>query len=768
MNELRPMFFALLLTIIAIPTQAQQLSVSTLAGSVSGGGFTDGQGFAARFSFPVGIAIDSAGTLYVADWKNHAIRKVDRERRATTIAGLGGHPGAADGTGTAARFDHPYGVAVDAAGNVYVADGYNHAIRKITPAGVVTTLAGSLGNMGTADGTGSAARFTYPVGVAVDGAGNVIVADTSNHTIRKVTPAGVVTTVAGVPRSSGSGDGFGSQARFNFPFDVAIDASGNVFVADTDNHLIRRVTADGRVTTIAGSAQEQGEADGTGSAARFEFPWSVDVDPSGNLWVADTQNQLIRKITSAGVVTTIAGHADTIGNREGIGTESYLHLPSGIVYDVQTGGVFFTDRGNHGVRHISSTLQTAFFAGSVPLAGLTNATGTAARFFYPEGITADGLGNVYVSESADTIRKISPSGQVTLFAGNPNGLPGNADGAGTAARFDTPLGMAADSFGNVYVADYNNFTIRKVTPAGVVTTFAGRAGFDGDQDGTGSQARFDLPNDVAVDSNNNVYVADSYNNKIKIIEPTGVVTTFAGSSFAGSSDGVGTSASFRFPISLDVDATRNIYVADWGNNLIRRIAPNGQVTTVAGIRGQAGYRDGDKNTALFDEPIALAARPDGTLYVLESGSHAVRRVDRNGNVTTVAGVYESPGNVDGTGSNARFYWPQGIEVDSAGRVLVSDRYNHNVRVAVLAPPVIHSFTATPSTVTKPTLVTLAWSSTGGTSATLNGQPVGFSGSMHFTPTHTTTYTLIVTGDGGTATQSVTVTFGTNRRRSVRR
>ena len=319
----------------------------------------------------------------------------------------------------------------------------------------------------------------------------------------------------------------------------------------------------------------------------------------------------------------------------------------------------------------------------------------------------------------------------------------------------------------MYVADYNNYTIRKITPAGQVSTFAGKAEFDGDQNGTGEQARFDLPNDVAVDSNNNVYVADSYNHKIRIIEPSGVVTTFAGSGWPGSSDGVGTAATFRYPISLDFDAARNLYVADWGNNLIRKITPTGQVTTVAGLRNQSGYRDGDKNTALFDEMIAIAARPDGTLYVLESGSHAVRRIDTNGNVSTVAGRYDSPGNVDATGDSARFYWPQAIDVDGEGRVLIADTYNQNIRRATVAAPVINSFTASPGALAKPALVTLAWSSSGGTTATLNGVPVSTTGSTQVTPAQTTSYTLVVQGEGGTATKTVTVTIGSNRRRSAR-
>ena len=219
---------------------------------------------------------------------------------------MAGSRGSTDGTGSAARFFGPTGVAVDAAANVYVSDQLNHTIRKITPAAVVSTLAGLAGSPGSTDGTGSAARFFQPLGVAVDAAGNVYVADTNNQTIRKITPAGVVSTLAGLANSQGSTDGTGSAARFFAPTSVAVDAVGDVYVADDSNHTIRKITPAGVVSTLAGLAGSAGSADGTGSAARFFNPFGVAVDAAGNVYVADTGNNSIRKITPAGVVTTFA------------------------------------------------------------------------------------------------------------------------------------------------------------------------------------------------------------------------------------------------------------------------------------------------------------------------------------------------------------------------------------------------------------------------------------------------------------------------------
>ncbi len=226
-----------------------------------------------------------------------------------TFTTLAGAPGTVvnskDGTGTEAQFDAPRGVAIDTAGNVYVGDATNNTLRKVTPAGVVTTLAGTAGSGAPTNGTGAAARFNEPFGVAVDSAGNVYVADASNNAIRKVTAAGVVTTFAG-SGSAGTTDGTGTAARFDEPRGIAIDSSGTLYVADYDNHLIRKITSAGVVTTLAGAADAAGGADGTGTAASFRGPMGIAVSTSGVIYVADSGNRAIRRITAAGVVTTLS------------------------------------------------------------------------------------------------------------------------------------------------------------------------------------------------------------------------------------------------------------------------------------------------------------------------------------------------------------------------------------------------------------------------------------------------------------------------------
>jgi hypothetical protein len=321
----------------------------TLAGTAGSSGSLDGTGSAARFDGPQGTAVDSAGNVYVADTANHTIRKITAGGVVSTLAGLAGNPGSADGTNSGARFNNPYGVAVDSAGTVYVADTDNSTIRKVTPGGVVTTLAGLAGFNGSTDGTNTGARFFDPCGVAVDGAGNLYVADTYNSTIRKITPSGIVTTLAGSAGNTGSTNGFGSAARFNNPYGVAVDGAGNVYVADTYNSTIRKITPAGAVSTLAGLAGNFGTTDGAGPAARFFFPLGVGVDTATNVYVADEDSQAIRRVTSAGVATTLAGLPGSFGSADGTGNGAQFYYPSGIAVD-SAGILYVADQGNDTIR----------------------------------------------------------------------------------------------------------------------------------------------------------------------------------------------------------------------------------------------------------------------------------------------------------------------------------------------------------------------------------------------------------------------------------
>jgi len=360
----------------AILAGCEATDVSTLAGSEKG--FVDGIESAARFNQPTGIAIDTVGTLYVTDMRNQRIRKVTPNGEVSTLA---------DNTGSAARFNMPFGIAIDATDNLYVTDHWDHKILKVTPKGEVNTLAGRW--QGNADGTGIAARFNNPSGIAIDATGNLYVADTNNHRICKVTPNGEVSTLAG-SGEMGDADGTGGGAQFFYPQDITIDVVGNLYV--TDRNRIRKVTPEGEVSTLVGSTS--GFADGVGNDAQFNSPAGITVDKVGNLYVADTFNNIIRKVTPKGEVSTLAGSAarsesddvafyalDTDGKgffkvtpkgdvekttiskmiganfkkggfADGAGSKAQFDRPFGIAIDAE-GNLFVTDENNNRIRKLS-------------------------------------------------------------------------------------------------------------------------------------------------------------------------------------------------------------------------------------------------------------------------------------------------------------------------------------------------------------------------------------------------------------------------------
>jgi hypothetical protein len=319
-------------------------------------GSSDGAGAVARFNNPLGVATDGAGHLFVADTGNHTIRQIDvATGTVTTLAGAAGMSGSSDGTGPAARLYFPSSIASDGAGQLFVADWYNDTIRQIEIAtGIVTTLAGTTGMSGSNDATGTAARFRSPWGIASDSAGHLFVSDSGNHTIRQIEIAtGVVTTLAGSAGTSGNSDGTGTAARFDTPRGVARDGAGHLFIGYTFNHTIRQIAiATGVVTTIAGSAQVSGGSDNTGTAARFNGPWSVASDGAGHLFIADTYNNAIREIVIAtGAVTAFAGLVGAPGSGDGTGTAARLWSPTGLASD-GVGNLFVADAYKNTIRKI--------------------------------------------------------------------------------------------------------------------------------------------------------------------------------------------------------------------------------------------------------------------------------------------------------------------------------------------------------------------------------------------------------------------------------
>ncbi len=580
---------------VAVVTVAAQ-GLELLAGNVDGPGWMDGTGAAARFNQPHGVAADGAGNVYVTDQVNQTIRKIAPGGVVTTLAGEAGRRGSSNGTGTWANFSYPEGLAIDPEGNLYVADRNNSTIRKVTPAGVVTTLAGSAGLQGSTDGTGSAARFNGPIGLARAASGDLLVVDAGNRTLRLVTPAGVVTTLAGSPGLAGTADGTGTAARFNYPWGAVAHPDGSFYVADQGSHTIRKVTSGGVVTTLAGSPGLSGYADGIGSTARFFMPRYLAVDGANDLWVSDT-SQRLRKVTTAGVVTSVAGAAGAYGWIDGPAAAARFSNPLGLAF-LPSGSLVIADEFNHAVRLMDMTTGLSTLAGAPPQPATIDGLAEAARFDAPQSVVLDGAGIAFVAEyQSGAIRKVTPEGLTSTFL--------------AAGTFGGPTGLALDGAGNLYVVAQAAHTIHKVTPGGAVGTLAGLAGTSGSSDGTGSSALFNSPGRVALDGAGNLYVTDLGNQTVRKITPTGDVTTLAGlAGTSGFADGHGAAARFNLPDGIAVDGGGNVFVGDLNNNKIRKITPAGDVTTLV-------------LSSFIYGPGELAFDAAGTLYVADSWNHAV-------------------------------------------------------------------------------------------------------------------------------------------------
>jgi sugar lactone lactonase YvrE len=764
---------------------------STLAGEPSWG-YSDGKGLDAHFYSPKGLAIGPSGNLYVTDFANHVIRKVTPEGVVTTLAGKYGATGTANGPATSATFNYPNGIAVDSAETIYVVDGNQGLIRKISAAGVVCTLAGGGGNggPGAVDGLGSAANFRGPTKLTVDAQGNIYVTDTGNHTIRKITAAGLVSTVAGKAGVSGTADGAGSEARFWSPGGIVIDAAGNLFVSDSFNHRIRKITPAGVVTTLAGDGV-YGYKDATGLAARFFEPTGMTIDPTGNLYAADKENQLIRKITPAGVVTTVAGASASWVNKliycpidpnfetglqghkgsiDGTAANALFNSPNDVAID-KSGNLYVADVENHTIRKISSQGTVTTLAGSPP--ANINAAGKNASFSYPKAIALDNDGNAYLTDTQNyTIRKITPEGLTTTIAGQP-GAFGTQNGISSQARFDAPLGIAVDPSGNIFVADDANHTVRKITPSGVVSLYAGIPGTFGSDNGPALRATFCNLRHLATDRSGNLYVVDQGNFLVRKITPAGVVSTLAGTAKLAVPthlDGVGTAAKFKVLEGIAVDSVGNVFVTQ--GSCIRKITPEGVVSTFAGDPQTGGVIDGVGVAALFNSATGITIDAADNLFVSDASASIIRKITPDRVVTTIAGTAGPYGGQygykDGAALSSLLYFPWALAVNKSGAIIVADTQNSTLRLLtpVDAAP---SSAASPSITSQPTAqtvtagaaVTLSVTASGTVSTYqwfLNGVAVaGATTSVYTIPRATSpnagTYTVVVSNSAGSTTSN---------------
>jgi len=633
---------------------------------------------------PGSVAVDAAGNLFFSDASGVVLRLDAKMGVVTVVAGNGTAGFSGDnGLATNAQLNGPNGVAVDSAGNLYIADSGNNRVRKVSN-GVISTVAGN-GTQGYGGDNGPAtwASLYGPAGVAVDANGNLFIADWGNNRMRKVS-GGVITTIAGNGIQGLTGDnGPATSAQLEFPEGVAVDTAGNVYIAVAWGNVIRKVS-NGIITTVAGTGTpDYGGDNGPATSAALLYPTGVAVDAAGNLYIADFYNNRVREV-SGGIITTVAGYGGDcciLGDGR-LATSAQLHNPSDVAVD-STGNLYIADGGDARVRKVSNGLITTMAGGGPPLGSKSLAT--SAQLLYPQGVAVDTTGNVYMADSTDAlIRKVS-SGIITTVAGT--GTPGYSGDGGPAisAQLSYPIAVAADAGGSLYIADLTR--IRRVS-SGVITTVAGNSfvGYSGDT-GPATSAMLFSPQGVAVDAAGTVYIADSGNNRIRRVS-NGVITTVAGNGTSGyNGDNIpATSATLSGPYGVAVDAAGNLYIADFGNCRIRKVS-NGIITTVAG-NGLPGYGgdNGAATNASLNGPYGVAVDAAGTVYIADSGNNRIRIVS-GGVIATIAGTgVEAFSGDGGPADKADLVWPWAVAVDGSNSVYIVDASTNRIRILTPGTP----------------------------------------------------------------------------------
>jgi sugar lactone lactonase YvrE len=572
-------------------------TISTIVGNGTATNSGDGgPATMAGIASPTGLVLDSAGQLYVAT--TSTIRMISSSGVITTIVGTGlsGYSGDG-GPALGARLSSPSGLAFDASGNLYIADSGNNCIRKVTPAGTITTVAGN-GIQGYAGdgGLASLAELSSPTGIAVDYQGGLLIADDFNNRIRKVSAQGLISTVAGDGSDSSTTDGvLATTTGLEAPLAVAVDANGNLFIADYGNCRIREVPGNGTITTVAGNGVYSYSTDGVPATSVFlGDPEGVTTDSNGNVYIADSQNNRIRKVSGSGTISTFAGDG-TAGNSGdgGSATLAQLWNPNDVL--MGTSGNLYIAVGLYGVvRMVSSSGIITTLAGNTGYFDTQEGgSPTATGLSFPVGLGEDAYGNLYVADSGgQRVFRISPLGFIATVAGNGiASYAGDGQPAVAATLYD-PSGVAADAYGDIFVADTDNNCIREVNAGGMMSTFAGtcaQPGYAGDG-GPASLAKLNSPYAVAVDSSGDVWIADSANSRIRMVSPAGIISTVAGNGVSGytGDGGPATSAEIGFVVGLSIDSVGRVYLADSLDSAIRILAPTSPTCIYAIQSGQTG------------------------------------------------------------------------------------------------------------------------------------------------------------------------------------
>jgi trimeric autotransporter adhesin len=730
-------FFAHLLTalLLALPALAQQDVINT----VIGGGPSGMPALDADLNLPVSVSVDSSNNYYFTE--NYRVFKVSSTGELTLVAGTGFSGYSGDGVAggaTQATLNTPNGAVSDGAGNIYISDTVNCAVRKVVlSTGTITTIAGEgpnncgyNGETSTDSKPATDHMLYYPEQLALDSAGaNLYIADYYNCRVRKLVLAtDAISTVAGtgnVATCGYSGDkGKAISAELDYPTGVAVDGSGNLFIADTNNYVVRKVTAStGVITTVAGtdptsvngpysvctySSSANNCGDGAAATAAFlGIAYYLGVNVSGattTVTISDYVNFRIRQFKVGGNINTVVGNG-TAGfcGDGGPALSACLYYEQGVAVD-SSDNIYIADYENERVRAVNTQATAVTLAGVSIAAGdietvggngsttlptpATDIPALGVVLYAPFGVIEDPSGNIFVSDSYNDNVREDVAGTVNIIAGT--GVAGYSGDGGLAthAQLYYPYGVARDSSGNIYIADSENCLVRKVDTSGNISTVAGlvtsstssTCGYSGDG-GPATSAELYIPTGVFVDTANHLWIADTYNHRVREVV-NGTINTVAGNGTAGYSGdgGPAISAELYYPNDLRVDAAGNIFIADTYNQRIREVnATTKVINTIAGNGGAAFTGDGQALENSLYYPNSLFVDANDNVFIGDSDNNRVRWVDPAGTITTVAGSTYGFGGDGGVATSALLGEPEGVYEDGSGNLLVADTLNYRIR-----------------------------------------------------------------------------------------
>lgn len=694
-----------------VPTGAPDTIVTVAGGGGAGGAATD-----ASLYLPEGIALDNRGRLYVADTENCQIRRIDPGGTIVSVLGhesCGASMGGDADLGPWLHTNHPAAVAVGPDGALYVADTINCRIRRLATGGTISTVAGSGSCRASGDGGPATEAGLAPWGIAWRGS-KLYVADTFNCRVRMIDEAGAITTVAGNGACGFSGDGGpATEARLFFPRDVAISEDGALYLTDTENCRVRRIDpGTGVIETVAGTGACSASGDGGPAEEAALKPWAVAIDAAGGLLITDRQSCRLRRLAPDGSIDTVAGTGVCASSRDGApARQTALNSPADLAIG-SDGSIYLADAGSCRIRRIDPAGILHTVAGSgVCAPGGDGGAAVAGGLWHPMGLASGPKGEWYFTE-LDTcrVRRVDASGMVSTYAGTGIcGASGDGGPATEALLSDTLGGLALASDGSLFLAEGFHCRVRRIDPAGVIDTYAGshRCGFSGDG-GPARRARLDFVADVAVDAQGDLYIAEPYNCRVRRVEATsGVIQTVAGDgSCTYNGENVPAREAGIDPWGVALGPDGGLYFSDARNCRVRRVY-QGKVVTVAGS-GTCGYAgDGGPATqAQLLRPYDLELDRAGNLYIADLRTFTVRKVDRRGVITTVAGAgiarpvdvggYDPTNGAlctlhnlpvpaptylgdGGPASDAGLYFPYAIAIGRDGHLYIADTFDHRVR-----------------------------------------------------------------------------------------